>query len=241
VSHLLQQDDFRYLDVSNTFLPDLRAPARTFTNCNFSSSLLHYSNFHDAVFEGCDFSGCVLIGSYLEGARFSNCESHDVVAISARLHNSGRRGRDGTAGECRLPDELAASSSSASPSFMLETEQDWRGQWSEQRRPRILPLARRRFLAQWSHASAGGVRARLVLKRRGSLVRRKSSDRNNGRYRTTSRLVLDKVRGVTLVGGTRALSSGVPSVWWAIWWQQRQAGPRQVIPVSDAVERRPGR
>jgi hypothetical protein len=124
---------------------------------------------------------------------------------------------------------------------MLETEHDWRGQWSEQRQPRILPLARRRFLARWSYASGGGVCARLILKRRGSFVRRRSSDRNNGRYRTTSREVLDKVRGVTLLGGTRTLTSGVPSVWWAIWWQQRQAGPRQVIPVSNAVERRPGR
>jgi Pentapeptide repeats (8 copies) len=234
VSHLLQQDDFQSVDFSNTFLPDLRAPARTFTDCDFSSSLLHYSNFHDAVFEGCDFTNCVLIGAYLEDACFNGCTFQDVVAVASRLHDTGR-------GECRLPDELVVSSSSRSPSYMLESEQGWRGQWFEQRRPRVRPLARRRFSARWSHTSGGSAHARIVMKRHGSFVRRHDSDHNNGRYKTTSREVLDRARGVSLVGGTRTLASGVPSVWWAVWWQQRHARPSQAIPVSDAIEGQPGR
>jgi hypothetical protein len=231
-SYLLQQGNPEGLDFSNTFYPDLRAPARSFTKCDFSSSLLHYSNFHHAVFDDCIFTRSVLIGSYLEEARFANCSSWEgVVALGARFH---RGGRDEVHGDEReLPSELERWSASTAPSFMMEAEQDWHGHWLEQD-----GTTRREFTAQWYNPAGGSEKATIVLEENGTFER--TASRNNGTYKTTCTEILDSVRGVALVGGTRTLRSGIPSVWWAIWWDEHGALPIQVIPVSDTVERPPG-
>jgi hypothetical protein len=234
-SQLLQVASLEDLDFSNAFYPDLRVPARRFTGCNFSSSLLHYSNFRDVVFEGCDFSRCVLVGSYLEGARFRNCTMRGVIALAARLHQ--RPGDDH-----ELPAELVASSAIDASSYIQEAEQDWYGQWLERAgargRPwtdRVLSIrgtTTREFSAEWFNLSGGTRIARMLLQRDGTFVRKDSDDRNNGIYRTTSSNVLDRTRRVALVGGTRTLTSGVPSAWSAIWWQQLRSRPTQTIPIT---------
>jgi hypothetical protein len=231
-SYLLQQGNLERLDFSNTFYPDLRAPARRFTRCDFSSSLLHYSNFHHAVFDDCIFTRCILIGSYLEEARFPNCSSwEDVVALGARFH---RGERDEAHGEAReLPSELESWSASTAPSFMMEAEQDWHGHWLERD-----GTARREFSAQWHNPAGGSEQATILSEEDGTFER--TASQNNGTYKTVRTEMLDSVRGVALVGGTRTLRSGIPSVWWAISWAQRGALPTQVIPVSDTVERPPG-
>lgn len=132
-SYLLQQGSFEGLDFSDTFYSDLQAPAVTFRNCNFSSSLLHYSNFHGAVFENCDFSSCILIGSYLEEAEglLSKDEriKYEVVDYTARYHDEGDR------------DLL-----STPRSFMREAEQGWYGHWVEHTEE---VGTTRKFKAEW--------------------------------------------------------------------------------------------
>jgi hypothetical protein len=255
-SYLLQQGSFKGLDFSDTFYPDLQAPAVTFTNCNFSFSLLHYSNFHGAVFENCDFSSCILIGSYLEEAKglFSKDErsKYDVVDYTARYPDEGNR------------DLL-----SRPRSFMREAEQGWYGHWVEHTEE--AGTTTRKFKAEWHNPSDRSeneskkrrIKATLVLEGEGGPLRHvfrgwpsrlkttklkfrrtESNDRNNGTYEVISRnrwFMLDRRRGVALIGGTRTLERGVPSVWWAIWWQQLGYRPTQTLPIIDAKERQRGR
>jgi Pentapeptide repeats (8 copies) len=255
-SYLLQQGSFEGLDFSDTFYPDLQAPAVTFTNCNFSSSLLHYSNFHGAVFENCNFSSCVLIGSYLEEAKglLSKDErsKHDVVDYTIRYPDEG---------DCDLL--------SRPRSFMREAEQGWYGHWVEHAEG--VGTITRKFKAEWHNPSDRSeneskkrrIKATIVLEGEGGPLRHvfrgwpsrlkttklkfrrtESNDRNNGTYEVISRnrwFMLDRRRGVALIGGTRTLERGVPSVWWAIWWQQLGYRPTQTLPIIDAKERQRGR
>ena len=255
-SYLLQQGSFEGLDFSDTFYPDLQAPAVTFRNCNFSSSLLHYSNFHGAVFENCDFSSCILIGSYLEEAEgpFSKDEriKYKIVDYTARY-----------------PDEGDHDLLSGPRSFMREAEQGWYGHWVEHTEE--VGTTTRKFKAEWHNPSdrtkneseKRRIEATVVLEGEGGpfrlmflglssplkttklkFRRTESNDRNNGTYEVISRnrwFMLDRRRGVALIGGTRTLERGVPSVWWAIWWQQLRYRPTQTLPIIDAKERQRGR
>jgi Pentapeptide repeats (8 copies) len=232
-SYLLQQGSFKqHLDFSDTFYPDLQAPAVTFTDCNFSSSLLHYSNFHRAKFDRCDFSGCILIGSYLEAATFKEVRvTHNVVDYvvdySARYHGEG--GHD---------------PSTMPRSFIREAEQGWRGHWTEH--ADHVETTSREFEAKWHNPSdKTKIKATIALEGEadGRFVRTKSDDRNDGIYEPIAPerwFMLDTKRSVALVGGTRTLQSRVPSVWWAIWWQQLRSRPMQILPITDAEERQRG-
>jgi hypothetical protein len=225
-SYLLQQGSFERLDFSDTFYPDLQAPGVTFTDCNFSSSLLHYSNFHRAVFNDCDLSRCILIGSYLEAATFNDkCKKDDLVDYTARYHRE--------AGDHKP--------SSTPPSFMREVEQGWYGHWVEQ-----VPTTRREFKAVWPNPfdKSKPVEATVVLKGEGDGPFERKGPEEYGEYETTSRRMLDRKRGVALIGGTRTLrrggTLGVRSVWWAIWWQQLGSRPTQILPITDDEERQRG-
>lgn len=167
--------------------------------------------------DACIFTRCVLIGSYLEEARFPNCSSWEgVVALGARFHRGERDEVQGDDHE--FPSRLARWSVSTAPSFMMENEQDWHGHWLERK-----GAGRRKFSARWHNPAGGSERAIILLEEDGTFERTKS--KNNGTYKTTRTEMLDSVRGVALVGGTRTLESGIPSVWWAIWWDQRGALP----------------
>jgi hypothetical protein len=225
-SYLLQQGTARQLeglDFSDTFYPDLEAPGVTFTGCSFRSSLLHYANFHGAVFRRCDFSRCIRIGSYLEAATFDDqCIEEDVVDYTARRHDQ-RPARD---------------PSLTPPSFLREAEQGWYGHWVEQ-----VGTTRREFEAVWPNPAdrSKELTATIVLHEDGRFERTRSD--NDGFYDTIPRdrwFVLDRRRGVELVGGTRTLARGVPSVWWAIWWQQLGVRPTQILPIIEAQERQRG-
>jgi TIR domain/Pentapeptide repeats (8 copies) len=212
-AHLLRQRSFDGLDFSDTFYPDLQAPAVKLSDCNFSSSFLHYSNFHGAEFDRCNFARCILIGSYLEAATFRDCTLDDRVDHTARYHGDDDDDRD---------------LSSVPPSFMWEAEQGWYGYWTEQADQ---VGTRRVFNAVWPNPydRTRAVEATIVLGEDGRFER--SGSGNDGAYEIIPRdrwFVLDRRRRVALVGGTRILARGVASVWWAIWWQQ--LGPRPMPP-----------
>jgi hypothetical protein len=233
-SFLLQQrKSFEELDFSNTFYPDLQAPGVRFTDCDFRSSLLHYSNFHGAKFDQCKFLSCILIGSYLEAADLPEPTQHKYVNYTARYHREGDDQK-----------------SLAIPrSFIWEEEQGWHGHWVEK-----VGTKEREFSAEWPNplykpetepdkqkAQPLLIKATIVLEGEDGPFKREDRDRDNpndGTYKITSRSMLDRRRRVVLVGGTRTLRRGVPSVWWAIWWQElRSQQPTQIVSISAPEER----
>jgi hypothetical protein len=209
-SYLLQQgESFEKLDLSNTFYPNLQAPRVRFTRCYFGSSLLHYSNLYRAGFISCDLRRCILIGSYLEQADLPERTDDGYVDHAARYHR--KRGD-------KLP-------SSTPPSFLWEYEEGWYGHWEER-----VGTGTRVFDAKWPIPSdktktASGsqepeyLKATIFLEGENGSFSRKESD-NDGSYEMTSSIMLDSIRGVVLVGGTRELEERVRSPWWAVWWQQ---------------------
>jgi hypothetical protein len=237
-SILLQRGrDFKRLNFSGTFYPNLQAPGVTFKRCNFRSSLLHYSNFYGAVFKRCELFDCILIGSYLEEADFSGRTEDRFVDYTARYH--------------RAKDDK--DSSPTPPSFMWETEQGWHGHWVEKGRDEQDQTTKREFSAKWpkpfdkkkikKEIEPSTINATIFLEGENGPFTRTDCDPNkpnDGNYEITSRTMLDGRRNVVLVGGTRTLSRGVPSVWWSIWWQQLGSQrPMQIMPITDPKE--PGR
>ena len=60
--------------------------------------------------------------------------------------------------------------------------------------------------------------AHLALNEK-TFLRTESSDKNDGEYRIGRQVILDRLRNLSAVGGTRTLSRGVSVPWFVIWWE----------------------
>lgn len=210
VSHLLHHQDVSGLDFSQTFYPNLQAPSARFRRCDFSNSFVHYGNMRDAQFDSCDFTRTVLIGTYLEGATFHGNVFRDVVSLGADPRNATRRPVNGAGGG--VPEGLV--STSAATSFIWAVEQSWFGHWVGPESGGPVQA----FSALWQTDSGRQVTAKVEFLNERQLRRSDSSDGNDGVYDISQTRQLDALRGVTLLGGTRMLRSGIPDLWYGIWW-----------------------
>lgn len=222
VSQLLKNCSPVQLDCSDAYFPELSAPGATFTDCNFSSALLHYANFRGSRFERCNFDRAILIGAYLEGATFAGCSFADSVVIDVRIRHRPSANPSG------LPLELLDSEEPYS-SFIYEVEHDWQGHW------RGGGSRVGDFHARWWGASNAQVRAVVSATKEG-FERRASNDANDGTYQVIRSEQLDTHRDIVLIGGIRTLASRVPGGWRAVWWKNLGAG-RQMPDQADISER----
>jgi hypothetical protein len=210
LSFLLGGQDWTNLDVSNTFLSDLSCPASSFISCDFSGSILPYSNLRSVTFQNCNLSRTVLIGAYLEDARIQGSSQTTglILAMTDRqdgpstLHSS-------------LADEIA---DEPLTSFGLEFEHDWQGYW------RSTSSDRSNYTANW-WVSGHSQSAHLATERTAKLTlhaatinRHESNDGNNGTYRLDGEIVIDRLRSLTVAGGVRILRRGVAAPWVIFWW-----------------------
>ena len=227
VSRLIQDQTVSDIDFTDTFYPELWAPTVRFTKCNFTSTLLHYSNLRAAHFEDCILDRTILIGAYLEDTTFLRSPTDDAVSFGARV-----RGRTEPHSEPSSDVVLDASKGFAT-SFLYEFEQDWHGHWTAR-------ADERRFEALWWNLS-GTVKAEII-ERENAFDRTQSSDGNNGVYKVDRVETLDRQRNVVLIGGTRTLDRRAPSVWRAVWWKEPNpmntptAPPLETLPDHTPTE-----
>jgi uncharacterized protein YjbI with pentapeptide repeats len=200
------------LNAADTFLPDLAVPGANFVECDFRRSILPYANLRGAIFTNCPLDRCVLIGAYTEETRLLGGSGTTGPVLSGTDRQPGAAATgDGDA--LQLNDRKLTS-------FAIQFEHDWRGYWESS------DEGRSSYSAAWwidSGSEPDGCpddrTAELVLQD-ATISRTRSSDGNDGRYTIKRRVVIDRGRSLSVVGGSRTLRRAVAAPWFAVWWER---------------------
>jgi uncharacterized protein YjbI with pentapeptide repeats len=212
LSALLAGRRWSSLNASDTFLPDFSVPGASFARCDFRKSVLPYANLRGVSFTDCLLDRCVLIGAYLEETTLLGRSSR-TGAVLARTDRQPGTAATGDGDVLQLIDRELTS-------FAIQFEHDWRGYWES------TAADRSSYSATWwvdAGSGPGGStsdRTAELLLEDATFIRTRSSDANDGWYTIDRRLVLDRTRSLSVVGGSRTLRRQVTAPWFAVWWER---------------------
>jgi hypothetical protein len=212
LSALLAGRRWTFLDAADTFLPDLSVPGASFVACDFRESVLPYANLRGVNFTNCHLDRSVLIGAYLEETKLLGGSSR-TGAVLARTDRRPSTAAAGDSEALQLTDRKLTS-------FAIQFEHDWRGYWESAAADRSTYSA-----TWWIDAGSGPSgspddRTAELLLQDATITRTRSSDANDGRYTINRRIVLDRARSLSVVGGSRRLQRAVTAPWFALWWER---------------------
>ena len=215
------------VDLSCTRLDGADLQGVRLRNANLRGATLSYANLKDAQLVGCTLDMAVLYGAYLEEAKLIGTSIRRAVLLHGRFGNTRLTiGPEGVQSSyfCGLDGlvvddqgawsdiEAGARGRTGEGIVCSVRELDWQGVW--------VGDGGGEMTGAWeSDLGSQAVTATIALDAPGRrLLRRRSSDGNDGEYRIQQGLAFEAFDRCTLVGGIQKLHGSIPRPWHCLAW-----------------------